>query len=142
MAAVDAAGNNSYSIVTITAINKTHTAVNNTHTKLTHINWWLSERENTQVIRETDNCTLINVTLHTNDSNTLDKPDGALLFTVAELRDSTLLNNTGINGAAIMLIGDSLIYLTQELRANFTHNKALFSGGAIYAVERQYVPLE
>ena len=92
MAAVDAAGNNSYSIVTITAINKTHTAVNNTHTKLTHINWWLSERENTQVIRETDNCTLINVTLHTNDSNTLDKPDGALLFTVAELRDSTLLN--------------------------------------------------
>ena len=85
VAAVDAAGNNSYSIVTITA-------VNNTHTKFTHINWWLSERENTQVIRETDDCTLITVTLHTNDSNTLDKPDGALLFTVAELRDSTVLN--------------------------------------------------
>ena len=85
VAAVDAAGNNSYSIVTVTAINKTHT-------KFTHINWWLSERENTQVIRETDDCTLINVTLHTNDSNILDKPDGALLFTVAELRDSTLLN--------------------------------------------------
>ena len=85
VAAVDAAGNNSYSIVTITAIN-------NTHTRFTHINWWLSERENTQVIRETDDCTLITVTLHTNDSNTLDKSDGALLFTVAELRDSTLLN--------------------------------------------------
>ena len=43
-------------------------------------------------------------------------------------------NNTGINGAAIMLIRDSIIYLTQGLRANFTNNKALSSGGAIYAV--------
>ena len=41
-------------------------------------------------------------------------------------------NNTGINGGAIMLIGDSLIYLTQGLRANFTNNRALSSGGAIY----------
>ena len=43
-------------------------------------------------------------------------------------------NNTGISGAAIMLIGDSVIYLTQGLQANFTHNKALSSGGAIYAL--------
>ena len=85
MAAVDAAGNHTYSIVTITA-------VNNTGTRFTHINWWLSEREKTQVIRETDTCTLINVTIHTNDCSTLDKHDGALLFTVAELRDSTVLD--------------------------------------------------
>ena len=33
-----------------------------------------------------------------------------------------------------MLIGDSLIYLTQGLQANFTNNKALSSGAAIYAL--------
>ena len=41
-------------------------------------------------------------------------------------------NNTGINGGAIMLIGDSIIHLTQGLRANFTNNRALSSGGAIF----------
>ena len=85
MAAVDAAGNHTYSIITITP-------VNNTHTRFTHINWWLSERENTQVIREADECTLINITIHTDDSSTLNKPDGALIFTVPELRDSTVLD--------------------------------------------------
>ena len=84
VAAFDAAGGHTYSIVTITA-------VNNTHTRFTHINWWLSKRENTQVIREIDECTLINLTLYTNDSSTLDVSDGALLFTVAELRDIQLL---------------------------------------------------
>ena len=85
MAAVDAAGNYTYSIVTITP-------VNNTHTRFTHINWWLSMRENTQVIREADECTLINITIHTDDSSTLNKPDGALIFTVPDLRDSTVLH--------------------------------------------------
>ena len=85
MAVVDAAGKHTYSIVTITP-------VNNTHTRFTHINWWLSERENTQVIKETDECTLINVTIHTNDTSTLDKCYGAIQFTVPELRDSTVLH--------------------------------------------------
>ena len=85
IAAVDAAGNHTYSIITITL-------VNNTHTRFTHINWWLSDRENTQVIKETDECTLINITIHTDDSSTLDKPDGAIQFTVPELRDSTVLD--------------------------------------------------
>ena len=31
-----------------------------------------------------------------------------------------------------MLIGDSVIYLTRGLQTNFTNNKALSSGGAIY----------
>ena len=85
MAAVDAAGNHTYSIVTITP-------VNNTHSRFTHINWWLSERENTQVIKEIDECTLINITIHTNDNSTLDATDGALLFTVADQRDSRVLD--------------------------------------------------
>ena len=85
VAAVDAAGNHSYSIVTITPVNKKCT-------KFTHINWWLSERDKTQALRETDDCTLINVTIHTNDCSTLDKHDGALLFTIPELRGSTVLD--------------------------------------------------
>ena len=85
IAAINAAGNHTYSIVTITP-------VNNTHTRFTQINWWLSERENTQVIKETDDCTLINITIHTNDSSTLNVSDGAIQFTVAELRDSTILD--------------------------------------------------
>ena len=47
-------------------------------------------------------------------------------------------NNTGINGAAIMLIGDSLIHLTQGLQANFTNNTALSSGGAIYDLSSSF----
>ena len=42
-------------------------------------------------------------------------------------------DNIGINGGAIMLVGDSHINLTQGLQANFTNNRALSSGGAIYA---------
>ena len=47
-------------------------------------------------------------------------------------------NNTAINGAAIMLIGDSLIYLTQGLQANFMNNTAMSSGGAIYALANTF----
>ena len=64
VAAIDAVGHHSYSIVTITAVKKTLVG-------FTHINWWFSERENTQVISESDHCTLINATIHTSDSSLL-----------------------------------------------------------------------
>ena len=41
-------------------------------------------------------------------------------------------NNTGINGAAILLAGDSYIYFSEGLRANFTQNRAISVGGAIH----------
>ena len=84
MAAIDAVGHHSYSIVTIGAVNKTYIG-------LTHINWWFSERENTQVISETDHCTLINVTIHTDDSSTLPYR-GNLLFTIPSVIDMTVVD--------------------------------------------------
>ena len=47
-------------------------------------------------------------------------------------------NNTSINGAAIMLIGDRLIHLSQGLQANFTNSRALSSGGAIHSLSSPF----
>ena len=86
MAAIDAVGHHSYSIVNIAAVKKKKDS------GFTHINWWFSEREDTQVIQETDNCTLINITIHTNDHRTLDKPQyGALLLTVPSIANITVV---------------------------------------------------
>ena len=84
MAAIDAVGHHSYSIVTIAPVKETNSGY-------THINWWFSERENTQVISETDNCTLINVTIHTNDPSTLPY-HGKLLFTIPSILYITVVN--------------------------------------------------
>ena len=83
MAAIDAIGHHSYAIVTITAVKKTHAGY-------IHSNWWFSERENTQVISETDDCTLINVTIHTNDSSLLPY-HGNLLFTIPSITNTTVV---------------------------------------------------
>ena len=83
MAAIDAIGHHSYSIVTITAVKKTHA-------RFIHINWWFSERENTQVISESDYCTLINVTIHTNDSSLL-LYQGNLLFTIPSITNTIVV---------------------------------------------------
>ena len=80
MAAIDAVGNHSYSVITVAA-------VKNTNIGFIPINWWFSEREDTQVIIESKQCTLINVTIHTNDHNTLDAPHGALLFAIPSITD-------------------------------------------------------
>ena len=73
MAAKDPVNHHSYSIVTITT-------VRNKNVLSPHINLWFSEGESIQVVRETDECTLINVTIHT---NTLDVTHyGSLLFTI------------------------------------------------------------
>ena len=80
MAAIDAVGNHSYSVITVAA-------VKNTNIGFIPINWWFSEREDTQVIRESKQCTLINVTIHTNDHSTLDAPHGALLFAIPSITD-------------------------------------------------------
>ena len=86
MGAIDAVGHHSYSIVNIAAVKKKKDS------GFTHINWWFSEREDTQVIQETDNCTLINITIHTNDHRTLDKPQyGALLLTVPSIANITVV---------------------------------------------------
>ena len=84
MAAIDAVGHHSYSIVTIAAVNETNFGY-------IHINWWFSERENTQVISETNHCTLINVTIHTNDHSTLPY-SGKLLFTIPSIMDITVVD--------------------------------------------------
>ena len=84
MAAIDAVGHPSYSVVTITAVNVTNSGY-------IHINWWFSERENIQVISESDDCTLINVTIHTNDSSTLSY-HGNLLFTIPSIIDMTVVD--------------------------------------------------
>ena len=87
VAAIDAVGYHSYSIVTIALVRKEKL------TGFTYINWWFSEREDTQVIRESDDCTLINITIHTNDTSTLDIPKyGALLFTVPSIANITVVN--------------------------------------------------
>ena len=80
MAAIDAVGNHSYSVITVAA-------VKNTNIGLIPINWWFSEREDTQVIIESKQCTLINVTIHTNDHSTLDAPHGTLLFAIPSITD-------------------------------------------------------
>ena len=80
MAAIDAVGNHSYSVITVAA-------VKNTNIGFIPINWWFSEREDTQVIIESKQCTLINVTIHTNDHSTLDGPHGTLLFAIPSITD-------------------------------------------------------
>ena len=86
VAAIDAVGQHSYSIINIAAVRKRK------HSAFTHINWWFSERENAQGIREIDDCTVINVTIYTNDNSTLDKPDGALLFTIPSIAYITIVD--------------------------------------------------
>ena len=86
VAAIDAARHHSYSIVNIAAVRKTN------YSGFTHINWWFSEREDTQVIRESDNCTVINITIHTNDISTLDTADGVLLLSIPSIVNITVVN--------------------------------------------------
>ena len=86
VAAIDAARHHSYSIVNIAAVRKTN------YSGFTHINWWFSEREDTQVIRESDKCTVINITIHTNDISTLDTADGVLLLTIPSIVNITVVN--------------------------------------------------
>ena len=80
MAAINAVDNYSYSIVSVAVVRNVDTGFTS------DINWHLSESQSTQVIRETDDCTLINITIFTNDNNTLDMHKyGALLFTVPSI---------------------------------------------------------
>ena len=89
IAAIDEVGNYSYSIVSVSVVKNIDTGFTS------DINWYLSERQSTQVIRETDNCTLINITIHTNDNNTLDIPKyGALLFFVPSIANITVVDIT------------------------------------------------
>ena len=88
VAAIDAVGQHSYSIINIAAVRKRK------HSAFTHINWWFSEREDTQVIREIEDCTVINITIHTNDNSTLDILDGALLFTIPSIDNITIVDIT------------------------------------------------
>ena len=89
MAAINAVGNYSYSIVSVAVVKNIHTGFTS------DINWYLSERQSTQVIRETDDCTLINITIHTNDNSTLDTTRyGALQFTVRSIANITVVDIT------------------------------------------------
>ena len=89
IAAINAVGNYSYSIVSVAVVKNSDTGFTS------DINWYLSERQSTQVIRETDDCTLINITIHTNDHSTLDIPKyGALLFTVPSINNITVIDIT------------------------------------------------
>ena len=89
MAAINAVDNYSYSIVSVSVVKNIDTGFTS------DINWYLSERQSTQVIRETDDCTLINITIHSNDNNTLDIPKyGALLFTVPSIANITVVDIT------------------------------------------------
>ena len=89
MAAINAVGNYSYSIVSVAVVK------NNDIGFTSDINWYLSERQSTQVIRESDDCTLINITIHTNDNSTLDiHKYGALLFTVPSIASITVVDIT------------------------------------------------
>ena len=89
LAAINAVGNYSYSIVSVAIVKKCDTGFTS------DINWYLSERQSTQVIRESDDCTLINITIHTNDKSTLDKHKyGALLFTVPSIANITVVDIT------------------------------------------------
>ena len=90
MAAINAVGHHSRSTVTVTAAKKG----TKKQATFTHINWWFSEEEYTQVIKETKNCTLINITIHTNDSTTLDMQPPCyhtLLFTIPSIADITMV---------------------------------------------------
>ena len=89
IAAINAVGNYSYSIVSANVFRNVDTGFTS------DINWYLSERQSTQVIRESDDCTLINITIHTNDNSTLDIPKyGALLFTVPNIANITVVDIT------------------------------------------------
>ena len=89
MAAINAVGNYSYSIVSVAVVRNSDTGFTS------DINWYLSERQSTQVIREIDDCTLINITIHTNDNSTLDiHKYGALLFTVPSIANITVVDIT------------------------------------------------
>ena len=61
--------------------------------------------------------------------NSMATLDGVLLFS----------NNRGYSGAAIKLLDNSFLQLNNSLRANFTNNNALTSGGAIYAYSDGYL---
>ena len=89
MAAINAVGKYSYSIVSVAVVRNSDTGFTS------DINWYLSERQSTQVIRESDDCTLINITIHTNDNSTLNIPKyGALLFTVPSITNITVVDIT------------------------------------------------
>ena len=89
IAAINAVGNYSYSIVSVAVVKNSDTGFTS------DINWYLSERQSTQIIREIDDCTLINITIHTNDKSTLDIPKyGALLFTVPNIANITVVDIT------------------------------------------------
>ena len=89
MAAINAVSNYSYSIVSVAVVKNIDTGFTS------DIKWYLSERQSTQVIREIDNCTLVNITIHTNDSSTLNIPKyGALLFTVTGITNITVVDIT------------------------------------------------
>ena len=89
IAAINAVGNYSYSIVSVAVVRNINTGFTS------DINWYLSERQSTQVIKEFVDCTLINITIHTNDNSTLDIPKyGALLFTVPNIANITVVDIT------------------------------------------------
>ena len=50
----------------------------------------------------------------------------------------TFKSNTGVNGGAISIEGNSLLYLMTELNASFINNRAYLSGGAIYVMSKVY----
>ena len=89
MAAINAVGHYSYSIVSVAVVRNVHTGFTS------DINWYLSGSQSTQVIREADDCTLINITIFTSDNNTLDIHNyGALLFTVPSIANITAIDIT------------------------------------------------
>ena len=86
MAAINAIGHHSYSIVTITSVKATDAG-------FMPIKWWFSESNNVRVITETDECTHVNVAIHTNDIDTLDMSThfGNLLFTIPSVINTTVI---------------------------------------------------
>ena len=89
ISAINAVSHYSYSIVSVAIVKNVYTGFKS------DINWHLSESQSTQVIRESDDCTLINVTIFTNDKNTLDIPKyGVLLFTVPSISNIIAIDIT------------------------------------------------
>ena len=86
MAAINTVGHHSYSIVTITSVKATDVG-------FMPIKWWFSESDNVRVITETDECTLVNVAIHTNDTDTLNMCShyGSLLFTIPSVITTTVV---------------------------------------------------
>ena len=71
----DYSNSSTFEIITVIIVEETNV--------LKKFNWWLSEDQNTFVIRGEINCTVVNLTVHTRDASTLNK-SSLFLFSLAE----------------------------------------------------------